>query len=54
MILIEGIPVLAARLTAEQKAKEWVEKTRRRASNTTQRPSADRPTAAINLSAQAA
>jgi hypothetical protein len=28
MILIEGIPVLAARLIAEQKAKEWLAKSR--------------------------
>jgi len=32
MILIEGIPVVAARLIAEQKAKEWLAKSRRRAS----------------------
>jgi hypothetical protein len=43
MILIEGIPVLAARLAAEQKAKEWLAKTRRSASDTTQRASIDRP-----------
>ena len=54
MILIEGIPVLAARLAAEQKAKEWLEKTRRSVSDTTQRASVDRPSAAIKLSAQAA
>jgi hypothetical protein len=28
MILIEGIPVILARLAAEQKAKEWLAKTR--------------------------
>jgi hypothetical protein len=35
MILIEGIPVVAARLAAEQKAKEWLAKTRRSASAVT-------------------
>jgi hypothetical protein len=33
MILIEGIPVVAARLAAEQKAKEWLAKTGRGVSN---------------------
>jgi hypothetical protein len=54
MILIEGIPVLAARLTAEQKAKEWLAKTRRSASDTTQKASIDGPSAAIKPSAKAA
>jgi len=54
MILIEGIPVRAARLAAEQKAKEWLAKTRRSASNTTLRASVDYPSAAIKLSAKAA
>ena len=54
MILIEGIPVLAARLGAEQKAKEWLAKTRRSASDTTQRDSVDRRSAAIKRSAKAA
>jgi hypothetical protein len=54
MILIEGIPVLAARLAAEQKAKEWLAKTRRSASDTSQRASIDRPSAAIKLPAKAA
>jgi hypothetical protein len=54
MILIEGIPVLAARLAGEQKAKEWLEKTRRSASDTTQGTSVDRPSEGVKLSAQAA
>ena len=54
MILIEGIPVLAARLAAEQKAKEWLKKTRRSASDTTKRASIERPSAAIKLPAKAA
>jgi hypothetical protein len=54
MILIEGIPVLAARLAAEQKAKEWLAKTRRSESDTTQRASVECPSAAIKLSAKAA
>ena len=33
MIVIEGIPVLAARLAAEQKAKDWLAKTRKTAPN---------------------
>jgi hypothetical protein len=53
MIVIEGIPVLAARLAAEQKAKEWLAKARRSASDTTQRPSLDCPSVAIKLSAKA-
>jgi hypothetical protein len=53
MILIEGIPVLAARLAAEQKAKEWLAKTRRSALDV-QRASIDRPSAAIKLPAKAA
>ena len=43
MILIEGIPVVAARLAAEQKAKDWLDETRRRASGSAtskQRPGA--------------
>ena len=44
MILIEGIPVVAARLAAEQKAKEWLAKTRRSAPDaTTKKASIDRP-----------
>ena len=31
MILIEAIPVVAARLIAEQKAREWLARSRRRA-----------------------
>ena len=31
MILIEGIPVVAARLAAEQKAKDWLANTRKNA-----------------------
>ena len=54
MILIEGIPVLAARLAAEQKAKEWLAKTRRSASDTTQRAPMERPSAAVKLPAKAA
>jgi hypothetical protein len=54
MILIEGIPALAARLAAEQKAKEWLAKARRCASGTTQKASVDCPSAAIKLSAKAA
>jgi ABC-type Fe3+-hydroxamate transport system substrate-binding protein len=54
MILIEGIPVLAARLAAEQKAKEWLAKTRRSVSDTTQRTSVDWPLATIKPSAKAA
>jgi ferredoxin len=54
MILIEGIPALAARLAAEQKAKEWLAKTRRSASDTTQRATLACPSAAIKLSAKAA
>jgi hypothetical protein len=54
MILIEGIPVLGARLAAEQKAKDWLEKTRPRASDTTQRASVDCPSATIKPSAKAA
>ena len=54
MIVIEGIPVLAARLAAEQKAKEWLAKTRRSASDTTQSASYDCPSPAVKLSAKAA
>ena len=54
MILIEGIPVLAARLAAEQKAKEWLAKTRRSASDTTQGASVDCPSATIKPYAKAA
>ena len=44
MILIEGIPVVAARLAAEQKAKEWLAKTRRSApAVTTKKASMDPP-----------
>jgi hypothetical protein len=54
MILIEGIPVLAARLAAEQKAKELLARTRRSASDTTQSASVECPSAALKLSAKAA
>jgi hypothetical protein len=55
MILIEGIPVVAARLVAEQKAKDWLSKTRRRATNTSSEKSpVGRPLAAASLSAKAA
>ena len=46
MILIEGIPVVAARLVAEQKAKEWLAKSRRRVSETA-RPKGSLTAAAV-------
>jgi len=55
MILIEGIPVVAARLAAEQKAKEWLAKTSKRASEAKiQRPSAGRVPAVVDRAAKAA
>ena len=55
MILIEGIPVVAARLAAEQKAKEWLARTKRAALNMTpQKASIDCPSGAIKPSAKAA
>jgi hypothetical protein len=54
MIVIEGIPVLAARLAAERKAEEWLAKTRRSESDTTQAASVDRPSVADELRVKAA
>ena len=55
MILIEGISILAARLTAEQNAKEWVARTRRWASDSrTQSASTDGALAAIQPSTKVA
>ena len=54
MILIEGIPVLAARLAAEQKSQEWLAKTRPGTPDTLQTASSDHPSAAIKLPAKAA
>ncbi len=55
MILIEGIPVVAARLAAEQKAKDWLAKTRRSALNTAnQRSSIACPSSTVTRVAKAA
>jgi hypothetical protein len=55
MILIEGIPVVAARLAAEQKAKDWLAKTRSSAPKAAnQATSIGCPPAAVRSAAKAA
>jgi hypothetical protein len=55
MVLIEGIPIVAARLAAEQKAKDWVAKTRRNAAKPAdQRNSTPRPSPGVTRAAKAA
>lgn len=55
MILIEGIPVVAARLAAEQKAKDWLAKTRRDTPKTAdQRSSAACPSLTVKRAPRAA
>jgi hypothetical protein len=55
MILIEGIPIVAARLAAEQKAKDWLAKTRRNAPKPAdQRSSTARPSSSVTRAAKAA
>ena len=51
MILIEGIPVVAARIAAEIKEKQWLAKTRRRASEKTVKAA---PVQVVTRSAKAA
>jgi hypothetical protein len=53
MVLIEGIPVVAARLAAEQRAKEWLAETRRRVPKTIPTQT-HRPPAAVKRSKAAA
>jgi hypothetical protein len=50
MILIEGIRVVAARLAAEQTAKEWLAKAQRSAADSVSEPaSIDRPLRTIEF-----